>query len=130
MLLYLGGGAALAEYYRLRRAAVLSTCAAACGELSRLGVDRLGMPGGDPTSLAAALAAAEDCRACCTQAAALLTRASALVGSLLPVCAEACRLCAEACATISGEEEVAARCAEMCHWAEEACRRAIAASAA
>lgn len=129
MLLYMGGGAALADYYRLGRAAVLTECAGACGELSRLGADRFGAPGGDRAALAAALVAAEGCREHCTLSAALLTRQSALSGCLLPVCAEACRRCAEACAAMSGEEEAAARCAETCRRAEEACRRAIAAAA-
>jgi hypothetical protein len=129
MLLYMGGGAALAAYYRRRRALILTDCAASCDELTRLCSECLGTRGGDRATLAAALAAAEDCRALCTLAASLMTRGSELAGCVLPACAESCRRCAGVCEGLSNEE-AAARCALACRRAEEACQRAGAGVAA
>jgi hypothetical protein len=129
MLLYMGGGAALADYYRRRRALILTDCAASCDELSRLGSERLGALGGDRATFACALVAAEDCRALCTLAASLMTRGSELAGCVLAACAESCRRCAGACGGLSNEE-VAARCMLSCRRAEEACRQAGAGLAA
>lgn len=129
MLLYIGGGAALADYYRRRRALLLADCAAACAELSRSSIERLGTRGEDDrAALAVAIASAEDCRDVFARAAALVTRGSELTGCILLACVEACLRCAEACEPLS-TDQAATRCALACRRAEEICRRAIGATA-
>ncbi len=129
MLLYMGGGAALADHYRRCRAIALADAASACDEMARHAADRLGESGSDRVAMAEALAAAVDAREACAIASGLLNRRSELAGYLMAACADACRRCAEAAVALS-EDQTTARGLDACRDAEQVCRRALEVEAA
>lgn len=129
MLLYMGGGAALADHYRRCRAIALADAASTCDEMARHAADCLGESGSDRVAMAEALAAAVDARESCALASGLLNRRSELAGYLMAACADACRRCAEAAGALS-QDEAAARCLDACQRAEQVCRRVLEVEAA